>query len=255
MCTHSGPAPEKPNNDTTHSHKWTHRARSLATTRKARRNTERDFLPRTRRPCKKSWAQGQLQLRAARSARSGSRTAARPASAPRAAPARTTAAARRSPATSKRRRKRRAAGSRQAAKPRHQRQGRAGPVACRWPCAMAREHRAVQTNARSSCRSGGGQLGRTCEDATHTGPGARAKDRRFRADCKRPAQPLGGCVPSDAQSIPEYHNGSDGDVAKCSSIVTEHEKSTRHLPNSRQRPSLGMSLGHAQINKRPACTR
>ena len=143
MCTHSGPAPEKPNNDTTHSHKWTHRARSLATTRKARRNTERDFLPRTRRPCKKSWAQGQLQLRAARSARSGSRTAARPASAPRAAPARTTAAARRSPATSKRRRKRRAAGSRQAAKPRHQRQGRAGPVACRWPCAMAREHRAV----------------------------------------------------------------------------------------------------------------
>mmetsp|Transcript_22333 Transcript_22333/g.50438 ORF Transcript_22333/g.50438 Transcript_22333/m.50438 type:complete len:202 (+) Transcript_22333:72-677(+) len=171
MCTHSGPAPEKPNNDTTHSHKWTHRARSLATTRKARRNTERDFLPRTRRPCKKSWAQGQLQLRAARSARSGSRTATRPASAPRAAPARTTAAARRSPATSKRRRKRRAAGSRQAAKPRHQRQGRAGP--------------------------------------------------------------------SDAQSIPEYDNGSDGDVSKCSSIVIEHGKSARHLLSARQTETGG----------------
>ena len=100
------------------------------------------FLAQNSAPMQKVLGTGAAE-RAARSARSGSRTAARPASAPRAAPARTTAAARRSPATSKRRRKRRAAGSRQAAKPRHQRQGRAGPVACRWPCAMAREHRAV----------------------------------------------------------------------------------------------------------------
>ena len=71
----------------------------------------------------------------------------------------------------------------------------------------------------------------------------------------RAAKTVDGCVPDHAQIFPDLDNGSDGDVAKCSSIVIEHEKSTRHLPNSRQRPSLGMSLGHAQINMRPVCTR
>ena len=82
---------------------------------------------------------------------------------------------------------------------------------------MARERRAVRTNARSSCKSGGGQLGRACEDATKAGPGACTKDRRFRADCKS-RHSIGRVRTSDAQSIPEYDNGSDGDVSKCSSI-------------------------------------
>lgn len=64
-----------------------------------------------------------------------------------------------------------------------------------------------------------------------------------------------GGVPSEAQSIPEYENGSDYFVAEFSPIIIEHEKSTQHLPNSRRHLPLGMSLGHVQIHMRLARTR